>query len=269
MQALIFFFNELSAPAAEPNHDAFHKLWANNFAALFVELEKIRSDFRIWFSVDISNLPFNHLKSQQRDLYRRLIRRIKPRSGTDFQLDNEVRFNGSPTLGFTLAQHSANLYGHGWSISFDSHDSNWKTSYVQAQKYKLLDDGLLDGPFDCQIEHISSHLHISEWREKICDWGLEVSSSAILDYIDGHPLVMYSAPAEHGPAHVHLLERKNSRVTLAKYRIDNCSRMQGPPTWDSPVSTWIECYRPQLVRSWDECQKGRHPFKILATPRPA
>jgi hypothetical protein len=201
-----------------------------------------------------------------KDRYRRLLSRVRQLPVENVLQEREVQFAGKPTVGLMLADMAAHTWENGWTVSFAIPNSSWLASSIAAQRLLLLQNGDIEGPTDCTIGHVSSTDHVAEWRTKIQDWGMHIAESSVLDMLGAHPIVMYSAPLEHEPPHVHLLESANSHNTLAKYRIDVVTRIdrpRGPATWDTTIKTWINDHRDQLLRSWERCQRGGHPYKLV------
>jgi hypothetical protein len=174
----------------------------------------------------------------------------------------EVSVSNECGLGLTLADLASNLWGQGWAISIPVPNSPWLQSTIAAEKFLLNDRAELEGPTECEVDHLSTGVHVQYWQDNLRDWGATVAASSELAVLDGHPVVMYPAPLEHGPAHVHLLEGRGHHKTIAKYEIDEFRRYLGEPTWDAQMKEWVTTYRDQLMRSWERCQRGGHPYVL-------
>lgn len=161
-----------------------------------------------------------------------------------------------------LADMAADEWNHGWAVSLSLPNSPWLQHTVAAQRFVLNDQGNLDGPTECVVGHLSSSYHVQHWQAEILDWGSTIAPSCELAVINGHPVVMFPGPLEHGPPHVHLLESRVSHRTLAKYRIDQFERPKGPPVWDAEMKAWITEHRERLLQSWNRCQRGGHPYAL-------
>lgn len=271
MEKLEVYFNELCLTDPHENHD---QAWETSVGVWIVTIEcllTVKSD--VCIRLPITGLTSNcgdqslaiRIKSVLKDSktrYQRLLTRLRPLSEIKSSLDHEVRFDGESTIGLTLADVAAGRWKNGWAMSLFLPNSPWLHSSVEAQRWQLTDDGILEGPTDCQIGHLSCIDHVNHWQTQIRDWGILVADSSILDEIDGHPIVMYSAPREHGLPHVHLLQSRACRTTLAKFRIDVFERFEGKPRWDIQMKAWIEQHRERLLCSWERCQRGGHPYQI-------
>jgi hypothetical protein len=178
------------------------------------------------------------------------------------ELLSEVNYKGISAHGLTMADLVARDWQQGWVIGLSWSDARWAQPEIEASRFVLTDNGTFEGPQSCRISHISTTSHVNHWRRALIDWGALVSPSSWLVDIAGHPLVMYSAPREHNPPHIHLLESSSSSKTLAKYRIDVFERASGPPTWDVRVGEWVTEHRKALMRSWMRCQTGGKPYTI-------
>lgn len=81
-------------------------------------------------------------------------------------------------------------------------------------------------------------------------------------------------PNDHVPPHIHLVDPttrivvdgKNRKDPVAKYRIDQFERLAGKPKYDGKIKDWIEKHQDSLMRCWQTCQLGNHPFRIGEDP---
>ena len=267
MQPLTIYFNELCLvkirnPSVE--YQAF-----SDCARLLNKFFSIRTDGKVAYSENsknhiIAQMPFfMHFESYlKRDQYRRLLSRLKNVVDTEIPLDRDVEVDGVSSLGLTLADLAAIQSGNGWAISLPLKDSPWLHPHIEAHRSVLNQQAIIEKPVPCKVAHLSLEAHLGHWQQELQDWGTSISVSSKLDELDGHPIVMYSSPREHGPAHVHLLASKTNNKTLAKYRIEDFCRYEGQPIWDTEMQHWITTYRDQLLRSWERCQKGHHPYEL-------
>lgn len=267
MQPLQLYFNELCLKVVfDGPSDAYG---ISECAILFNQFFAVRADGKIAFPLnswneDFGGLPLRvHLsKHLSKDQYRRLLTRVKHISNVEIPLDREISLSDERGLGLTLADLAKELWGQGWAISIPIPNSVWLQASIAAERFVLNDQAELEGPTACVIDHLSNDLHVHHWQSALRDWGSTVAASSELALIDGHPVVMYSAPLEHGPAHVHLLESRNLRKTIAKYEIAQFRRYSGEPRWDTQMNQWITMHRDQLLRSWERCQRGGHPYVL-------
>lgn len=271
MQSIVLYFNELCFESNSPRiYQEHHWIAAIDELSLVIEsVLKIRPDCNISFPLDswFADCAGNALserfrKRLSRDRYRRLLLRIKKIADENGPLLREVHFLQNAALGLTLADVAASAWTHGWAVSLPFSNSPWLQHTVAAERFVLNDQGILDGPIQCDVSHMSCVKHVEQWEIDIRDWGATIAPSCELAMLNEHPIVMYLGPREHGPAHVHLLVSRGSRETLAKYEINQFNRCKGRPDWDVAMRDWIAEHRDQLLRSWDRCQLGGFPYAI-------
>lgn len=275
MQSIVLYFNELCLKSTPIELDQeFH--WRAGVAGLAEAIDSVlalRPDGNIAFPLeswidDCGGCPLCVRFRQQlpKDRYRRLLLRVKKISDLDRPDKREVHFSGHAAFGLTLADMAADEWMHGWAVSLALSHSPWLQSTIAGQRLVLNDQGDFDDPIKCVVGHLSSANHVKHWQAEIRDWGANIAASCELTVIDGHPVVMYPGPLEHGPAHVHLLESPGSRRTLAQFEIDQFRRYKGLPTWDTQMKEWITKHREPLLRSWDRCQRGGLPYTLDNDP---
>ena len=271
MSALILYLNELSL-SNEQAMAVDKSLWREafwNLASAIDDAFSVRIDCKLAFPPNSWNAEcgestvaecFRLALSKER--YLRVLKRTTHLSFEEIDLAREVHFGGVPAVGMVLADIAASEFGGGWVVSLSRTGSPWHALALNATRTVLDESGNAVGPDPCEIANIASAEHVNHWRVSLTDWGHTVSASAHLADVAGHPVVMYSAPLEHGPPHVHLLESRSSPRTLAKFRIDVFERPKGPPHWDAEMAAWVELHKEQLLRSWKRCQAGGHPYKL-------
>ncbi len=271
MESLVIYFNEL---CLQKSQDKLIKppqweLYVKNFVDTVEATIAIRPDCRIGFSYNIWHADCGGMAFSERirlglagtkDRYRRLLAKIKQID--NIELARDVQFKGTPAMGLIFADLAANAWSHGWVVSLAIPNSPWIMPKLPVQRWLLDDTGMITGPSDCEVGNLSKMDHVQHWSAEIQDWGSVIASSSFLGLLDGHPIVMYSAPLEHEPPHLHLLESVNYHRTLAKYEIEPFARPWGPDTWDSSMRAWISDYKEQLLRSWKRCQRGGHPYEL-------
>lgn len=265
MPNLIMYFNELCLEAQHPPSTHTWRESAKNLAVTLDALLSIRADCFIavpqkgWIKGP-ENIRLNdEFKAalQPKEKYQRLLMRIRELPDLPVDLLHEVRFETKNTQALTLTELSQS-----WAVSLPIPDSAWLPNEIQAQHFRLNEQGQWHQPENIAVNHISQAPHIQEWEEKIRDWGWEISASSVLDELQGHRIVMYSAPLEHNPPHVHLL-RPDSSSTFAKYRVDKFALEKGQDTYNREMKVWVEKFYPQLMTSWDRCQRGGHPYALV------
>lgn len=242
----------------------------DNLAKALDSAFALRHDCRLGFPPDCWNADCGGLPLAQRfrnslskERYLRVLARAVHLSGGDLDLAREVRFQGAASVSMTCADMAAARAGRGWVASLAANNSHWQVHTLQGARTVLQDSGESTGPDPCEIGNLAAESHVQHWRSDLLDWGRTVAASAHLADVAGHPVVMYSAPLEHGPPHVHLLESRNAPRTLAKYRIDVFERAKGPPHWDAEMREWVADYQDQLLQSWQRCQAGGHPYALV------
>jgi hypothetical protein len=263
MQPFIIYFNEkcLSRMPEKYHWETGVKDLCNTIDDFF----SVRPDAGIAFPAgklqfDCGGLPLStRIKEAypNRDKYRKLLTKIRNLPNLDIQLLKNVYWEEKLAHGLTLADSI-----NSWAVSLFLKDTHLALAIITVQRYELdeVNDKFI-GPNESTIKHLSTTSHTQQWIAEIRDWGATVASSCTLEKINGYPVVMYQGPKEHNPPHVHLLDKK-SGASLAKYEIEEFSRIKGPPTWDADMKIWIAQYRDQLLKSWARCQQGGLHFII-------
>lgn len=236
---------------------------------LFENVKKIRPETRIAFPsnswhADCDGIPLSERirveLSSAKDRYRQFLMRVK--RVEEIKLDREVSFLGNIALGLQYTELSVLNWKNGWAISLPTKNTHWNSDFLSVDVQWLMADGSLTSPIQNKIGHISHPTHITPSTTDIEDWGLTVSASSFLTLLDGHPVVMYSAPLEHEPPHLHLLESPSDHRTIAKFEIDPFKRVKGIDSHDSRVRSFVDTYKMQLLHSWKRCQRGGHPYVL-------
>jgi hypothetical protein len=270
MKTLTLYFNELcmTAKASPAPHDVHARKQLDTFLQTIEATIKIRSDCEIGFvdgclDADCDGLPLllQIKNARTKDKYRRLLPKIKRLSSQGHAWDHEILYQGRSAIGLTLADWDGVEWGNGWAVSLISGNSEWNDHTVSAHRNTFNQEEFIESA--CDIGHLSTAAHVELWEGAIRDWGAVIAQSGTLDMLGSHPIVMYSAPLEHNPPHVHLLESKNDHRTIAKFRIEDFVREKGEPDWDIDMKEWLQTHQPQLLRSWERCQRGGHPYKLV------
>jgi len=166
----------------------------------------------------------------------------------------EVAHSGTVSAGLTLA-----LIANSWAISLVRAMSPWAGTTIRARRFELLDNGNA-AEEDCDVRNIGTEAHGVYWTETIQGWGQAEAANNELALVAEHVVEMY--PLDHGYPHVHLVSRNPPGRTVAKYRVDVFSRLEGLPDFDNAMRNWIEEHREALLQSWLRCQKGQHPYRL-------
>jgi hypothetical protein len=264
MVDFVIYFNEHSLPSMDVGSKEL-QLWSNS-AKLWVkglkEVLKYQPEYHLGvsdgkFHDTVAGKPMNEWIKEWigTDEYRRLLSKIQPIKQKD-DLLREVRIFDKTAIGLTFAHFQKT-----WACSFPVDDSEWLVYLVKAKEMSVDGQGTLTES-DCEIEHLSCIDHVEHWQQSLADWGKRVSQSSQVGKVDGYPILMYSAPSEHGVPHIHVVEGK-SQNTIAKYRIDPFERMEGRrPDLDSVIRSWIGEHKESLLSSWKRCMSGYHPYIV-------
>lgn len=264
MVDLALYFNEHSLPpkivttgALQPWSDAA-KLWIKALRELGNQHPRYRvlwpagklddayagKPLRVWIKIWIGTEEYRRLQAKMQSVNR------PP------QLLREVCIGGFSAVGLTYA-HLLET----WACSFPVAESAWLTNSVKATE-RSMDSNCVMVESDCEIDHISCIGHVVHWNSSLADWGQLISSTSRVGVVGTYSILMYSAPLEHGIAHVHVVEGKN-RKNIAKYRIDPFERMEGRQRdLDAAMQNWIATHKAGLLSSWDRCMRGDHPYVI-------
>jgi hypothetical protein len=189
------------------------------------------------------------------DRYRRLLPRIR---STAFQgnPDSQVYFSGRATEGISLARQFDT-----WTCSFPGENTAWDSHQLAALEISLDKAGAALEEA-CEIKNLSRGATFTHWFEEISDWGRTPSDSTLIGAVGAYDVHMYSAPLEHGPPHVHVVFRNDGRQ-YGKYSVDPFERMEGRPELDSRMRVWITEGKDGLLKSWERCMRGKHPYKLV------
>lgn len=261
MKPLAIYFNEISLQGTLTDTE-----WSKSTETLFHVLNdflQLRSDGQIIFVSDhwassCGGIPlarqFEQLKHRHKTQYQRFISKVKKINKT-LNLMQEITWQNQVADGLTLATLNGS-----WCFSIIDSHSNWFLEKIPAQRHEMDEAGGISSAA-CEVNHLASLAHLAAWKVSLQDWGATIAASCVLDSLKGHHVVMYSAPLEHNPPHVHVLH-KGSGDTLARYRIEDGAREDGKPTLDAEMRIWLTKYKDQLLRSWTRCQRGGHPYEL-------
>jgi hypothetical protein len=271
MDNFTLYFNELSVnfKIFPKNPSAPWEQCISELIKLFEEAKKIRPETRIAFPssswhADCDGVALSERirveLSSAKDRYRQFLSRVK--RVDEISLDREVSFLGNLSQGLQYTELSVLNWKSGWAISLPTKNTHWDLDFLNVDVQWLDENGSLIAPIKNKIGHIAHADHIASSVTEIEDWGLAISASSFLTLLDGHPIVMYSAPLEHEPPHLHLLESPSDHRTIAKFEIDPFKRIKGADDHDSRVKNFVDTYKSQLLHSWKRCQRGGHPYVL-------
>ncbi|NMG14474.1 hypothetical protein [Aromatoleum bremense] len=267
MKSLVLYFNELSAPPGgmPPELEADWKTWTLELFACLQQVSRHQPDVTM-------ALPTGHwhelcgakpLSAWVREWlgrteYQRLLPRLRNVCPMD-SLDTDVYFNNQKAVGLSFSH----LVGS-WAFSFPVANSDWLSSSITASACRLEGEDIAEQA--CEIQHVANCAHATRWQQNLVDWGRGLTEGNTIGELANYPIQMY--PLDHGYPHVHLVDPQRLTPTgrpktLAKYRIDRFERMEGPPSWDNDMRSWIERHTKLLLSSWGRCQRGQHPYRIM------
>lgn len=262
MQPFVIYLNELSCPASVAP-DSNPEFWRKITQSLYEGLRALATA-RKNFSISIPKGEWNSLFNNRplcnwleewlgRDQYRWLASKARL---DDSPLElSEIRIqNGRTSVGMSLADSIKS-----WTVSFCPSDSEWDKLEIPATKFSI-DIHANSVEEACLIKNIGTEIHGTTWRDQLRDWGQNIAITNEIAVVSGNPIDMY--PHDHGYPHVHLVSNFSPRPTIAKYRVDIFSRMEGPDSYDREMKAWIELNKEQLMHAWERCKRGEHPYKI-------
>lgn len=263
MDELVLYINEHSLPSGSVTPGELQqwsdasKLWIEALRLVGKHHPKYRLFFpvgwldsvfagktlRIWIKQWIGTDEYRRLQTKMRSLH------------LPGDLLQEVYLGENRAVGLTFAHIQET-----WACSFPVASSDWLTHLIEAKELSVDMYGqLLES--NCAIEHISCVGHVDYWSQSLTDWGQRVSSTSRIGVVDGHSVLMYSAPSEHGIPHVHVVDGAEQH-TIAKYRIEPFELMEGSSTLDAVMRNWVTLHKTTLLNSWNRCMRGGHPYVI-------
>jgi hypothetical protein len=262
MQPLVIYFDELSGPphyVTAKSPDEWKSICLNLYSGLRA-ISSVRESFHMAVAKGQWHMPFHDRPLSYwvenwlgRDKYRWLAARIRQDEATPDLC--EVRANdGAPSTGLALAELM-----NSWTASFALPSTPWANAEIRAFKYEL-DQNADSSESECVIKNIGMDEHALHWTHGLSDWGRDIADTNHISTVAGNPVDMY--PHDHGYPHVHVVRIESPRSTIAKFRIDEFSRMEGPNYLDKEMKQWIEHNRALLLASWNRCKRGEHPYKV-------
>ena len=266
MKPLVLYFNELSAPPpGMPSElEADWKSWTVMLFACLRQVSRHQPDVTMafpsghWHAL-CGTQPLSVWVREWlgRTEYQWLLSKLQNVCPMDSQ-DTDVYLNNQKAVGLTFSH----LVGS-WTFSFPVTNPLWLSPSITATECCLEGGDLIER--ECVIKHLANGAHATHWQQDLVDWGRELAEGSTIGNLASYPIQMY--PYDHRPPHVHLIDPQlftpaGRPKTLAKYRIDRFERMEGRPSWDNYMCSWIERHRDLLLGSWERCQRGGHPYRI-------
>jgi hypothetical protein len=167
----------------------------------------------------------------------------------------EARFQGQSAMGMLWANRSgSSILSFAWSQS-------WNDGFVHAQLCEL-DPGGNINPTDVDIRNLSKPEHVVLHRDWIHSYGRALANSSLV-YNGEHFRIRIYFNDHHPLPHFHVF-RPNSTESLASYAIQTLDLLAGelPPALGRRVRDWASTRREDLLRCWNRCRQGQHPFVL-------
>jgi hypothetical protein len=269
---LVIHWNEISLPADAAvddleRNDAWAELARSAFES-FLQAQKTRPDTRISFSKGVfhghvAGRPFQSWmerwlgKERMQKLRHRAIQPQNLDQPAIEQLDCELSVAGRRGEGMTRA-HLAESWV--WSLGISSIGA--MRHEIQADK-TVIDSEATD---IVSVRNLACIQHSERWAHELAEWGMKPSENHVIDEVDGLIFIMY--PFDHGYKHIHVHSRNDPKLN-AKYRVDKFERLSSMSSseLDRKMEAWIARHRDLLLQSWNRCQAGKLPLRVLRAPR--
>ncbi len=271
--SLPLFINELSNTLKCDNLSAV-KQSAIGFTRNLIKLSKIRKDVHLVHSENISSiylsghnlckllsgqdsrdywdrirLSFVFINDDQKYNYKEIISSIE---------ENEyATINNKTCKGIFRAYKYDSL-----TISFNI-DTEYDKELIYAMHYNLNSELNTEEEKDISVCNISQPEHIETHKEFIENYGESSSTSSLIYSCTEYVVHMYIN--DHNPPHIHVYDPNDKNISLARVNINNFDLMEGSKNV-RPIKRnlmmWITSNQDSLKKSWELCQKGKHPIKI-------
>lgn len=167
----------------------------------------------------------------------------------------EVTFDGSACIGMLWAKLNQSMI-----VSF-GFTPNWTASQISAQFNQLDQDcGIRTSPVE--IPNLAVLNHVDIHRTLITEYGQDISNSSLIHEGNGFVVRMYLN--DHNPPHFHVMMRRDTSDTAARYAIRTLDCLTGnlsPPIRER-VESWAAQRQEQLLSNWDRCRNSQKPFYI-------
>jgi Domain of unknown function (DUF4160) len=234
--------------------------------------KKVRNDITIVGHVTLAGVLFNGgtyslasvLRSDAHKEEWRFLRGLDQASPWETYSDSrapgelqELVFQGRAAVGMLWATQNGSAV-----VSF-ALSRDWGYSSVQAELLEMDMAGNITSA-NVQVPNLSNPEHVATHRDLISTYGATLSSSSLIYEGDGFVVRMFFR--DHDPPHFHVLPRRDSSETLAKYAIDTLDLLSGSlsPALRKVVEEWAGNRKEELRNSWARCRAGQHPFSLGA-----
>jgi hypothetical protein len=139
--------------------------------------------------------------------------------------------------------------------------AKWSASEVDALHRLIAPDGT-SKESQVKVRNLATVTHLETHRELIVNFGLELSPSSLVYEGDGFVVRMFFD--DHEPPHIHVLARRDSESTLAKYAILTLDTLDGkfPPNIERRARAWTVAHNGELMENWNRVRRGEHPIAL-------
>ena len=266
MKTLVIFLNELSF-ASSISSEAMLPHVLSTLAAIRA-VKRIRPDLAVAGHVPLSSVSFCDgsrplaavLRGDAHKDEWRFLRGLDQSNPWSAHPDltspgefQEVICQGDVGIGMLWAKQNSSTV-----VSF-AFTPNWDEHELQAE-LRQMDDGGNLVTTEITLPNLSKPEHSAVHRELITNYGRAVSSSSLI--YEGEGFVVRIWFNDHAPPHFHVLMRRDTSDSLAKYKIETLDVLEGTlsPVLRRRVEEWATTRKEHLLACWARCRVGQHPF---------
>lgn len=167
----------------------------------------------------------------------------------------EVVFEGKAATGMLWATLNGSTV-----LSFAFHPV-WVERQVLADLREMDGAGIIT-PVQVVIPNLSRPDHVQHHRELIEGYGRTTLSSTLIHEGDGFVVRIWFN--DHPPPHFHVLLRRDSSDSIARFAIETLDLLSGyvAPAMRRKVQEWARDRREELMTNWERCVNHRLPFRM-------
>jgi len=271
VKSLVIFLNELSFNSNEPTPPETMLRVVLSTLATIRAARKIKNDLVVAGHVSLVNISFNNGTHSLTSLlggndYKEEWRSLQsltqsspwevyPRL-TSPEKTQEVNYRGESAIGMLWAKQNESTI-----LSF-ALPPNWADDHVNASYLEIDNVSKNLTSSEITIPNLSEPEHVKIHRNLISNYGRIISPSSLVYEGDGFVVRMYFD--DHPPPHFHVLKRRDTSETLAKYTIETLDPLLGGLTsvMRRQVIGWAERHRNELTQCWELCRTGNHPIRV-------
>jgi hypothetical protein len=165
----------------------------------------------------------------------------------------EILFEGESGIGMLWA-----LANNSVVVSF-AFPPRWGDSHMRAQFHEIDSDG--NSAFaEVTIRNVSAPQHSEVHRHLFENYGRNLAASSLI--YEGNGFVIRMWFNDHPPPHFHVLTRRDTSESLARFAIETLDVLSGnvPPGIRKRVQEWARDRRQELMTNWERCANRRLPF---------